>query len=92
MAELAADRTAHEQIKEVALTDDGFDIAPEKVKDQDVAEEMPWIAVKKRRGYELPGVSVVHAAVAQREIIADKAGLKCVQKNLGNESSDINCD
>ena len=74
------------------LTENGFDVASENIQDQEVSEEMPGSSIEQHCGDELPRVSIVNTAIAQREIIADEAGLKCIEKKLGNETGNINAD
>jgi len=64
MTELATKRTKEIQKQKLALPDDGFDIAPDKIKNQHVGGKMPDVVMKQWRGEKLPGVGVIDAAVA----------------------------
>src|SRR5437899_13080528 len=92
MPKLATDRAAQEEIEKMSLAQNRFDIASENVQDEQVPEKMPRAAIQQRRGHELPGVSVVNSAIAQRQIIADEPGFECVEKKLGNETGDVESD
>lgn len=85
MPKLAADRAAKEQVKEVVLAENRFEIASENVENDDAGEEVPRIAEKQRRGHELPRICSMQAAIAQRQKFAHKLGLVCVQKKLSDE-------
>ena len=54
MPELASDCSADEQVEEMALSENRFDVAAEKVEHEDISKKMPRVAVKKRGGDELP--------------------------------------
>ena len=89
MAELPADRAGQIKIKEVSLAKNRFDVAAENIKDEHVSQEMPRTVVKKNGGDELPGIGVVHAAVAEGEIIGNETRPIIFQKKLHKERSCI---
>ena len=64
MTEFATERTEQIQEKKLALPDDGFDIPPNKIKNQHVGGEMPDVVMEQWRGEKLPGVGIIDAAVA----------------------------
>ena len=64
MTEFATERTEQIQEKKLALPDDGFDIPPDKIKNQHVGREMPDVVMEQWRGEKLPGVGIIDAAVA----------------------------
>lgn len=72
MAELAAKRSEEVKEQELALPDDGFNIAPNKIKDQYVGREMPDAMMEQWRREKLPGISVIDPAIAQGEVIQNE--------------------
>ena len=89
MAKLAADRSSQIKIKEMALAKNGFDVAAEQIKDEQIAEETEGAVMEKDGGDKLPGVSVVHAAIAEGEIFADKTRLIAFEEKLRDEGGRI---
>ena len=53
---------------------------------------MPRATIKKHRGDELPCVSIVDSAITKREIIAHKAGLERIEKELRDETRNVQSD
>src|ERR1700719_1169205 len=92
MAKLAADRTTQKQIQKVALAENRLDVSPENIQDQHVSQKVPRAGIEQRRRHELPRVGIVNAAIAQRQIIAHEAGLKRIEKELSNETGNVQSD
>src|SRR6476469_4325848 len=92
MSKLPSNRAAQKQIQKMALAENRFDVPSKNVKSQRAPQEMPRIAKEQRRGDELPGVSIVNAAITQGQVIANKAGLKCIEEELSHETGDVQPD
>src|ERR1700716_3266819 len=88
MAELTRDCAGEIKKKELPLADDRFHVAPEQVEQEHVPEQMPRPIVQKGGGDELPPVGFVQPAIAQREILADEAGLVRVEEKLRDKHRD----
>ena len=76
----------------MALPDDGFDIAPDKIKDQHVGGEMPDVVMEQWRGEKLPGVGVIDAAVAQPEVFKNKWLVPGSEDELDDEGGSVQSD
>src|ERR1051326_7866513 len=92
MAQLAGERSSEIEKKKLALADDRFDVAAEKIEEEHVPEQMPRAIVKKRGRDKLPAVSGTQALVAQREILANKSRLIGVEEKLGDKNRDVRAD
>ena len=64
MSEFAGNRAAQEQIEEVSLTENRFEIASENVEHDDISKEMPRASIKHSSGHELPRICVQDSPVA----------------------------
>ena len=76
----------------MALAENGFDIAPKQIEQGHVPEEMPWAVMQKHRGNELPGVSVVHTAIVNAEVIVDEARLGSFENKLRNKNTNVDAN
>ena len=92
MTELATKGTEQIQEQKLALPDDGFDIAPDKIEDQHVGGEMPDVVVEQWRGEKLPGVGVIDAAVAQSEVFKNKWLVPGSENKLDDEGGSVQSD
>src|SRR6202011_4894584 len=92
MPEFASDRTTQKQIQKVALAENRFNVASENVQNQHVPQEMPRTAIEEHRSDELPCVSIVNTAITQRQVIAHEAGRKRIEKQLSNETGNVQPD
>jgi len=76
----------------LALPDDGFDIAADKIKNQHVGGEMPDVVMEQWRGKKLPGVGIINAAIAQRKIFQNELLVPGGEKKLDNECGGVQCE
>jgi hypothetical protein len=53
---------------------------------------MPRVSVKQRGRHELPRVRIFNPVFTESQIVVHKTGLECVQKQLGDETGDIERD
>jgi hypothetical protein len=89
MTELATKGTEQIQEQKLALPDDGFDIAPDKIEDEHVGGEMPDVVMEQWRGEELPGVGVIDAAVAQPKVFKNKSLVPGSENELDDEGGSV---
>jgi hypothetical protein len=54
VSEFAADSATQKQIEKVPLSEDRFDVTTQNVKDDDISDEVPGIAIKEHCRDELP--------------------------------------
>lgn len=73
----------------MALPDDGFDIASDKIKNQHVGGEMPDVVMEQWGDEKLPGVGVIDAAVAQSEVFENKLLIPRGETELDNEGDSV---
>src|SRR5438067_1791825 len=92
MAELTGEGAGEIKKKKLPLADDRFHVAPEQIKQEHVPEEMPRAVMQKSGRNELPAISVVQPAIAQRKILADEPGLVRIEKKLGDKHRDVYAD
>src|ERR1700731_3188160 len=92
MAEFTRERAGKIKKEELPLADDRFHITPEQIKQEHVAEEMPWPIVQKSGGEELPAVGGPEPAIAQREIFTNKSWLVGVEEELRDKDGDVQSD
>ena len=71
------------------LAENGLDVAPQNVKDNDISEKVPRTAKQEWCRQELPRVSIVNSRITDCEKIADEPGLKRIQENLDDERSNV---
>jgi hypothetical protein len=75
MTELTSYSPGKIEIAKMPWTEDSFNVSPEQIKQACVDNEMERPGIQENRGDELPGISIVHSPVAQREIFGRKPGL-----------------
>ena len=92
MAELARDRSREIEEKKIPLTQDRLHIASKQIEDDGVAEKMPWPVVQEESGDELPGISRLNTAFAEREKVVNDAGLGRFEEKLGHECGHVRAD
>ena len=68
MTELAAKRAKEIEKKKLPLADNRLYIAPDKIKDQHVGDEMPDVVIEQRGGKKLPGVGLRNTPITKPEI------------------------
>ena len=74
------------------LAENRFDVAPQDIKDEQIAKEMPRVGIEQHRGDKLPRVSILNAVLTERQVILDEPGLECVEKKLGDETGNVQRD
>src|ERR1700730_873258 len=92
MTKFPRERSGEIQVKKVALTENGLEVASQKIENEHVTEQMPWPVMEKHGGDELPRVCVVHAALAHGQIIADETRLVDVEKKLCDKNREVEGD
>jgi hypothetical protein len=92
MTELATKRTKEIQEQKLALPDDGFHIAPDKIKDQHVGDEMPDAVMEQWRGEKLPGVGIIDAAVAQGKVFLNERLAPGSKDELADEGGSVQAE
>src|SRR5205823_11960849 len=85
MTELAAKRTKQIEKKKLPLADNCLHVAPDKIEDQHVGDEMPDVVIEQRGGKKLPGVSVRNTAIAEAEIFENESAIPGGENELGDE-------
>src|SRR4029453_2840622 len=85
MTELAAKRAKEIEEKKLPLPDNCLDVAPDKIKDQHIGEEMPDVVIEQRGGKKLPGVSVRNTAVAEPEIFKNESAIPGGKNELDDD-------
>ena len=89
MTEFATKCAEEIEEKKLPLADDRFHIAPDKIKDQHAAGEMPDVVIEQRGGKKLPGISLRNTAVAQPEIFENKSAIPGGENELNDEGCRI---
>src|SRR5690349_20839974 len=92
MAEFARHCAGQVEIKKMSMPEDDLEIAPEKIKHEDVAEKMPRAEMQEGGGNELPGVSVSNTAIANAEKLSHKTGLVCFEQQLADKRCEVETD
>src|SRR5881227_4123870 len=89
MTELAAKRAKQVEEEKLPLPDNCLHVAPDKIKDQHIGEEMPDVVIEQRGGKKLPGVSVRNTAVAKPEIFENESAIPGGEDNLNDEGRGV---
>jgi hypothetical protein len=89
MTEFATKRAKEIKEKKLPLPDDRLHIAPDKIKDQHVGNEMPDVVIEKRGGKKLPRISVGNTAVAKPKIFENEFAIPEGEDNLNDEGRGV---
>src|SRR3984893_12347877 len=92
MTKFSRERSGEIQVKKVALTENGLEVASQKIENGHIAEQMPWPVMEKHGSDELPRVCIVHTAFAHGQIIADETRLVDVEKKLCDKNREVEGD